>query len=98
MEAADRKQMGKARAAHCVIVRLGDAILVAGGERGGNARFPAGTAELGADMGGKSLAQIGEAAGEAPLRGGCDHFDAERAAGAADLLEPGSAAEIIGAG
>ena len=65
VQPADREQMGEARTAHRVVVRIGNAILVAGGERGGDAAF-AGRRQLGADMGGEALAQAGEAAGEAP--------------------------------
>ena len=41
VEAADREQMGEARAAHRLGVGLGNAILVAGGERGGDAALAA---------------------------------------------------------
>ena len=61
VEPADREQMGEARAAHRLGVGLGNAILVAGGERGGDAGLAA-AAELRADMGREALAPAGDAA------------------------------------
>ncbi len=86
--------MGKAGAAHRLGVRFGDAELVAGGERGGDAAL--GAAEPAADVGGEALAPVGDAGGEALRRGRRDDCDVEGAAGAADPLEPGDAGEIIG--
>ena len=98
MKPADREQMGKARAAHRLGILLGDAVLVAGGERGGDAALAAAAEPL-ADMRREPLAPAGDARARALWLGGRrDDGDIERAAAAADPLEPGGAGEIIAAG
>ena len=92
VEAADREQMGKAGAAHRLGVGIGNAILVAGRERGGDAAFaaPPSRARICAE---RRWRQPARRADRLRLRGGRDDGDVERAAGAADLLEPGGAAK-----
>ena len=67
VEPADREQMGEARAAHRLGVRLGDAELVAGGERGGDAALGAAAEPL-ADMSRQALAPVGDARAASPAR------------------------------
>src|SRR5205085_3739506 len=96
MQTADREQMGEARAAHRLGIRVRDAELVAGCERRGDAPLPA-IAERLADPRGEVLAPAGEARGKTLAFRRAGDRDVERTAGPADLLEPGGAREIIAA-
>ena len=96
MEAADREQVGEPGPAHRLGVGFGDAVLVAGGERGGDAALRP-VAERIADMRGEPGAQIGEPGRPASTRRRRDDREVERAPAAADALEPGGPGEIVAA-
>ena len=97
VKAADREQMGEAGAAHRLGVRLGNAALVAGGERGGDRRLRRRGEPRRGYAPARRWRQPAIRARQALLGGRRDDGDVERAAGAADPLEPGGAGEIVGA-